>query len=163
VPGSNGTLNSDGSDCSDNTAAGIFRSKDGGSTFATADFVPTPGGDVITYIATTPTDSNLVWVGLCTPVPNNCTPGSVAVSTDFQSANPTFTKKAIPGAPGSNPISIAIDPNNTDHVVVVFPGFNNIALPTRTKHVFATTDGGTTWADIGGTAGDATRWCPTCR
>jgi hypothetical protein len=153
VPGSSGTLNGDGSDCTDNTATGLFRSTDGGASFPGANFVNTPSNAAITFIATTPTDSNLMWVGL-----NN---GQVAVSTDINATSPTFTQKSVTGRPaGKNPIGIAIDPTNTARVIVVYPGFNSIALPTKTKHVFETTDAGASWNDIGGTAGDATQMVP---
>src|SRR6266511_2705986 len=63
VPTNNGTLNSNGSACSQSQgSAGIFRSLDGGASFTGANFVATPATP--RFIATTPTDSNLVWVAL---------------------------------------------------------------------------------------------------
>jgi hypothetical protein len=152
VPDTTGTLNSDGSDCTQNGAnAGIFRSTDGGASFPGAKFVQTPAQ--VTYIATTPTDSNVVWIG-------ETSNGKVAVSTNFQAASPTFSEKTVTGAPSQAPIGIAIDPSNTDRVVVVFPGFSSTAAGALSKHVFLTTDGGTTWSDIGGTALDASQMVP---
>jgi hypothetical protein len=66
----------------------------------------------------------------------------------------------VTGAPAANPIGVAIDPQNTDRVVVVFPGFSGTASGTLSKHVFLTADAGTTWADIGGTALDPTQMVP---
>ena len=94
------------------------------------------------------------------PVPGNCTPGAVAVSTNFRAASPTFTIKTVTGAPSANPIQIAIDPENTDRVVVVYPGFSGTPVGALSRHVFMTTDGGTTWADIGGTASTPTAMVP---
>ena len=111
-----------------------------------------PGNARITYIATTPTDSQLMWVGL-----DN---GNVAFSTDVNGAAPNFTQRTIPNAPGSNPIGLAIDPTNTDTVVVVYPGVTGVALPAMTRHVFMTTDAGLSWSQIGGTAGDPTQMVP---
>ena len=151
VPTNNGTLNSNGSACSQSQgSAGIFRSLDGGASFTGANFVATPATP--RFIATTPTDSNLVWVALSN--------GKVAVSTNFQAATPTFTQKTVTGAPSANPIAIAIDPQNTDRVVVVFPGFSSTPSGALSKHVFLTTDAGTTWTDIGGTALDPTQMVP---
>ena len=135
--------------CGPALTRGLWRSVDGGASFPTEISVPSD----ITYIATTPTDSNLVWVGLAN--------GQVAVSTDAQGATPSFAAKSVAGAPGGlAPAQIAIDPGNTDRVVVVYPGYTNISLPSRTKHVFLTTDAGSTWTDIGGTAGDPTQMVP---
>ena len=158
VPTNGGSLNT--TPCAQSLGAGIFRSFDGGATFAASDFVAAPGGRIVTFIGTTPTDSNLVWVALCTPVPGGCTPGAVAVSTNFQAATPAFTLKTVAGAPTANPIAIAIDAANTDTVVVVYPGFSSTAPNALSKHVFMTTDGGGSWADIGGTALDPDQMVP---
>ena len=82
------------------------------------------------------------------------------MSTNFQGTTPSFTQKTVTGAPAASPIAIAIDPLNTDRVVVVYPGFSGTLSGALSKHVFLTTDAGTTWADIGGTALDATQMVP---
>jgi photosystem II stability/assembly factor-like uncharacterized protein len=128
--------------CADDMGTGVYRSTDGGANFAAADFVATSAR--VTAIATTPTDSNLAWFAQ-----NN---GRVSVSTNFRAATPTVTQKTVNGAPaGANPIAIAIDPVDTNVVVVVYPGFSSTAAGALSKHVFRTADGGTTWSDIGGT------------
>ena len=136
--------------CNDGLQTGLARSTDTGVNFN--DSIAMPGNAGITYIANTPTDSQLMWVGL-----NN---GNVAFSTDVNAATPTFTQRVIPNAPGNSPIGLAIDPNDTDRVVVVYPGFTGIALPNQTRHVFMTTDSGLTWNQIGGTALDPTQMVP---
>ena len=57
------------------------------------------------------------------------------------------------GAPAFSVSDIAIDPTNTDQVVVVYPGFTGINPPNRTKHIFRTLDNGASWTDISGTDG----------
>ena len=125
VPTNNGTLNCDGPPARRARAAS---GSSGASTEAraspAANFVATPATP--RFIATTPADSNLVWVALC----NN---GKVAVSTNFQAATPTFTQKTVTGAPAANPIQIAIDPQNTDRVVVVYPGLLGHARSARSR------------------------------
>ena len=138
--------------CDDGKATGLARSTDGGATFPGAS-VAMPGNARITYIATTPTNSQLMWVGL-----NN---GDVAFSTDVNAAAPTFTQRNVTNAPaGLNPIGLAIDPTDTDRVVVVYPGFTGFAPPSQSRHVFMTTDSGLNWTQIGGTAGDVTQMVP---
>ncbi len=138
--------------CSQTLGTGIFRSVDGGASFPAIGFAGTPKAPNV--IAMTPTDSNLAWIGQ----PN----GQLGVSTNFQAVAPTaptFVLKTVTGATGS-PTGLAIDPNNTSHVVAVYAGFSNTNLPTLSKHVFETTNGGNSWADIGGTAGDPTQMVP---
>ena len=137
--------------CDDGKATGLARSTDGGATFPGAS-IAMPSNQSITYITTTPTNSQLMWVGL--------SGGDVAVSTNVNDAAPTFTEMNVTNRPNRAPIGLAIDPTNTDRVVVVYPGVNNIALPTQTRHVFMTTDAGATWNQIGGTAGDPTQMVP---
>ncbi|UTI62276.1 choice-of-anchor D domain-containing protein [Paraconexibacter antarcticus] len=153
VPVNNGTLKTDASGnpvpCPQAQGNGVFRSTDGGANFPGGNFVGTSAAPA--FLATTPTDSNVMWAALAN--------GKVAVSTDIEGATPTFTDHTVPGAPGA-PISIAIDPSNTNTAVVVFPGYSGSAAGALSRHVFRTTDGGSTWTDIGGTAGVANQMVP---
>ncbi|UTI65656.1 choice-of-anchor D domain-containing protein [Paraconexibacter antarcticus] len=153
VPVNNGTLKTDASGnpvpCPETQGNGIFRSTDGGANFPASGFVGTSGTP--TFLATTPTDSNVMYVALSS--------GKVAVSTNIESASPTFTDHTVPGAPGA-PIQIAIDPSNTNTAVVVFAGYSSTAAGALSRHVFRTTDGGSSWTDIGGTAGVANQMVP---
>jgi hypothetical protein len=100
----------------------------------------------IRTIATSKLDSNVLWVGLAS--------GRVARSTNATAASPTFTEFQLPGTTGRVD-GVAIDPTNTDVVVATTGGFSGTAAGLRTRHVFMTTDGGTTWTDISGTDGQA--------
>ena len=90
-------------------------------------------------------DSNTLWAGL--------NDGTVASTGNaLIGAGATFTPHTVTGAPVGQGVSgIAVDPSNTNIVYVIYPGFSGInpnLLPT--KHIFVTTDGGTTWTDISG-------------
>lgn len=103
-------------------------------------------GKEVTNIATVAIDPNTIWIGLHD--------GTVeftanALSGAGSSWQPAATQPAsITGQPVDG---IAIDPANTQDVIAVYSGFSGInpdLAPTR--HIFMTTDGGATWADIGG-------------
>jgi photosystem II stability/assembly factor-like uncharacterized protein len=98
-------------------------------------------------LANTPTDSNTMWVGLAN--------GTVQYTTNLLSgSSSTWTPITIPGSPGQFVSGIAIDPTDTNRVVVTYTGFfGNNPTNLRTKHVFLTTDGGTNWVDASGTDG----------
>lgn len=125
----------------------IYQSQDTASTFtAIGNFTTTTR-----YIGTSTIDSNLLWVGLNDGTlrrTNNALAGATA----------NWTTINIPGAPNTQVRGIAIDPSNTDTVVVVYPGFCGGACASgdRTRHVYMTTDNGSTWADISGTDGNGT-------
>ena len=136
VPTNNGTLNSDGSACSQSQgSAGIFRSMDGGASFAGANFVATPATP--RFIATTPTDSNLVWVALSN--------GKVAVSTNFQATTPTVHAEDGDRSAGGEPDRRSRSIRRTRIASSSsIPGFSGTATGALSKHVFLTTDAGTT-------------------
>jgi photosystem II stability/assembly factor-like uncharacterized protein len=131
------------------TSPQFRRSDDTGVNFGTTATTATG----ISFIATTPTDSNLVWVGLGD--------GRLAYSTNALASSPTFTTVNVPGRiSGQGVISAAIDPGNTDRVVAVYAGYSNAAPGSLSQHVFLTTDRGSTWSDISGTALDQTQMVP---
>jgi photosystem II stability/assembly factor-like uncharacterized protein len=127
----------------------LFQSTDTGATFTSIKTFPS----TIQVLATTKLDSNRLWVGL--------TNGTVQYTTNATSgASATWTALSIPGASGSVG-GIAIDPTNTDQVVVVYNGFTGINPSNRTRHVFRTADNGANWTDISGTdGGDPTQNLP---
>ena len=103
-------------------------------------------GKSVTNIATVEIDPNTIWIGLHD--------GTVeftanALSGAGSSWQPAATQ---PAAIAGQPVDgIAIDPANTQDVIVVYAGFsatNPDLAPTR--HIFMTTDGGANWTDIGG-------------
>jgi photosystem II stability/assembly factor-like uncharacterized protein len=136
-------------------ANNLYLSTDSAATFVQ---MPTFAANV-GRIFTTPQDSNTVWVTLSN--------GTVASSTNALSgATSTWTVHTVNGAPTQGattltPTALAIDPTNPQKVVAVYPGFTGLGTTFRTKHVFETTDGGTTWTDISGTDfGDPTQNMP---
>lgn len=105
----------------------------------------------ITAMSQAKMDSNTFWVGLAD--------GSVAVTTNAQQgAQSSWIAQTIPGAPGQQVTGIAVDPADTNTVAVVYPGFTGFDCPTsnanckRTRHVFLTRHGGSTWHNRSGTA-----------
>ena len=120
----------------------LFQSVDTGATFTLIKTFPAS----ITAIANVGIDSNTFWVALSN--------GTVQHSANVLSGiTSTWTSNSVTGAPAFSVSDIAIDPTNTDQVVVVYPGFTGINPPNRTKHVFRTLDNGSSWTDISGTDG----------
>jgi photosystem II stability/assembly factor-like uncharacterized protein len=120
----------------------LFRSTDGGVSFALINTFPAP----ILSIATADIDSKTLWVGL--------TDGTVQRTANaLAGAAATWVALTVTGAPNQAVAGVAIDPLNTDEVVVVYQGFTNPNPTTLTRHVFRTTDNGATWTDISGTVG----------
>lgn len=100
----------------------------------------------ITDIATVKIDPNTIWIGF--------NDGTLQFTANAQSGvSSTWQAPATqPASIGGQPVTgIAIDPTNTDVVVVVYPGFSGLdPNVSPTKHVFMTSDGGATWTDISG-------------
>jgi len=127
---------------------GLWRSNDASGTNWSS---ITTFGSNVRAIANTATDSNVLWFGH--------TNGTVQYTLNATAATPTFSGQiAVDGAPGGASVSeIAINPLNTDEVVVTYRGLcgaqcNN---PDNTmRRIFRTTDRGVTWADISGTDGN---------
>ncbi len=116
------------------TGPELFRSTDGGSTYA--QFAsPTTYAALIDAIATAAIDPNTVWLALAD--------GTLQVSTNATSGSPSFAAPAAQpsAAGGTHATAIAIDPTNTQTVVVTYDGL-------ASKHVFITTNGGASWTDI---------------
>jgi photosystem II stability/assembly factor-like uncharacterized protein len=122
--------------------AQLYQSVDTGATFTLIKTFPAN----ITALATVRIDSNTFWVALS----NQTVQHSVNV---LSGTTATWTSNNVTGAPALTVRGIAIDPTNTDQVVVVYSGFTGINPPNRTKHVFRTLDNGTSWTDISGTDG----------
>jgi Abnormal spindle-like microcephaly-assoc'd, ASPM-SPD-2-Hydin len=127
-----------------NPGAVLYESTDSGNNYSSIHTFPS----AVWALANTATDSNTMWVGLAN--------GTVQHTTNLLSgSSSTWTSVSIPGSPAGQFVSgIAIDPTNTTRVVVTYTGFfGNNPTNLRTKHVFLTTDGGTSWTDISGTDG----------
>ncbi len=127
------------------TTFAIYRSTDGGGSYASLfQGLSAPAN----AIATSKIDPNTVWFAL--------NDGNLQVSTNMTAASPTIGSPATqPPQAGKQPATaIAIDPANTQTVVVTYAGFCGAACGNGpTRHVYETTDGGSTWTDISGTAG----------
>lgn len=121
----------------------LFRSTDGAANWVeVGDFA-----SAVTAIHVTDQSSDDVWVGL-----DN---GTLMHSTNATAANPTFTAVTVTGAPGQEIGGIAVDSESANSVVVTYEGLAATAAGLRTRHVYATTNGGTSWTDISGTDGGA--------
>lgn len=136
------------------TCGGIFRSTDTTGPRGD-DFASTPiyangatnadGGSAAVDMDIVPIDSNTMWVGKAD--------GDVAFTNNLLAADPDWTHRTVTGRPTGQPVAgIAVDPTNTDIAVVVYQGQpTGIGPNSPTRHVFRTTDRGTTWKDISGT------------
>jgi photosystem II stability/assembly factor-like uncharacterized protein len=118
------------------TTYGIYQSTDNGNNYKQINSFTTN----VQAIATAKIDPNVVWAGL--------SDGTLSYSTNALSATPTWNAVTIPGTIAGKPVlGVAIDPNNTDTVFVVYPG---IAGTSPSKHIFMTSDHGAHWSDISG-------------
>jgi hypothetical protein len=137
-----------GNDGQGNVSPGrqLLLSTDSGTTFNQV------GGafpDDIRSLSMVAKNSDVMWAGLAD--------GTLQKTTNAKSGTAAAwaAPAAMPPAPPSHPAAgIAIDPTNTDQVVVVYQGAATgpVGPPvTRTQRVYRTTDGGATWNDIGGT------------
>ena len=93
-------------------------------------------GSFISAIAVAKGNSDIIWVGH-----NN---GDVYTTANGTAATPTWTQKDLgtPNLPNRTCTRLTIDPNNFNKVYATFGGFNG-------DNVYRTTDGGTTWANLG--------------
>ena len=130
----------------------LYQSTNTGSSFTAIRAFP----NGITALDVPAIDSNVMYVGLANATVQR-------TSNVLSGTTSTWSSFPIPGALFGQGVSgIAIDPSNTQIAVAVFPGFSGINPPiNRTRHVFYTTNGGTSWTDISGTdGGDPTRNLP---
>jgi photosystem II stability/assembly factor-like uncharacterized protein len=129
-------------------ATRLFVSNDNGNSYSIMKtFASSTNPPGITTIATSPLDANILWVGF-----NDGTIQRTANALSGSSA--TWTPVTVTGAPGLPVGYIAIDPSNTSVAVVTYEGFSGRnPLTQSTKHIFRTTDNGTTWSDVSGLPG----------
>jgi len=123
----------------------LYRSTNGGSNYSS---VANGLTQQVNAIATVKIDPNLVWIGL--------SDGNLQLSTNAQAGSPTFAAPAAqPPQAGVDPVTaVAIDPNNTQNVVVTYAGTCGATCNNNpNKHVYMTSNGGASWTDIGGTVG----------
>ncbi len=119
----------------------LFRSMDRGETFTMIHKFPAP----IQSLAIADIDSNVLWVGLGN--------GSVQRTANaLAGASANWVPLTVMGATNQAVEGLAIDPTNTDQVVIAYGGFTG-TLANRTRHVFRTTDNGVNWTNISGTIG----------
>lgn len=124
----------------------LFKSVDQGNTFAPVNNF----GLNISAGSMVPLDSNTIWLGFGD--------GSVRFSNNLNlGAAATWTTAAATGSVNGGVTGIAVDPNNTTRVVVVYAQFCNAFCPVGgpTQHVFLTTNNGGSWSDVSGTTGGA--------
>ncbi len=93
-----------------------------------------PAGDLISAIAVAPGNSKVIWVGTMN--------GTVQYSSDGTASSPSWA--TVAGLPSRYCSRITFDPNDSTHktIYVTFTGYSN-------KNLQKTTDGGTTWSNLG--------------
>jgi hypothetical protein len=123
------------------TTFGVYQSTDNGNNYTQIKSFTTS----VVAVATAKIDPNVVWVGLSN--------GQVAYTTNALSGtSSTWTTVSVTGAPGQSALGLAIDPLNTDNVFVAYPGVNG---GSPSKHIFMTSNRGTSWTDVSGTGTNA--------
>ncbi len=125
------------------SAGTLYRSTTGGGNLTS--IFTAPGGANITDIDTVKIDSNILWLGL--------TDGKVTRVTNALGSASGSTV-SVTGAPAQAVAGVAVDPTDSTRAVVVYPGFNGVVSGVS-KHVFLTTDSGSSWTNISGVAGGA--------
>ncbi len=103
-------------------------------------------GTSISAIAVAQGNSKLIWVGhAINPAMADPDDGAVFKTTSGDADSPTWTRvsTAAAGLPKRYCTRITIDPSNNDRVYLTFGGYS-------AGNVWKTTDGGTTWKDVGG-------------
>lgn len=126
----------------------LYQSVNSGESFTP---IKTLADFFMVAMATAPGDGNIMAVGLDVGSINE---PSLAYITDLRAGTAaTWNIREITSAPRLAISGVAINPKDPQMVVVVFSGFSGINPVNRTKHVFMTSDSGTTWDDISGTDG----------
>jgi photosystem II stability/assembly factor-like uncharacterized protein len=122
--------------------ADLYRSTDTGSTFVLVHSFPA----TVTAFANVKLDSKVLMVG--------CQDGSVHRTTNADAGTAAaWNALVVTDAPALPVGAIAIDPSDVLGAVIGYNGLTGINPANRTKHVFRTTDGGTSFNDISGTDG----------
>jgi hypothetical protein len=96
----------------------------------------------------------VTYAGWCGP----CNPGETAPFTRGLATNygGSWHRLSVPELPNRYVTSIAVDPANGAHAYVSFGSYSRRWIPDAgVGHVFETTDGGATWADVSGNLPDA--------
>ncbi len=109
----------------------VYQSKDGAANWVAISPDVTAGSGTLNTIAVAPSNSDVVYSG--------SGDGVVSVTQNALSPAPSWTKLA--GLPNRSISKIVVLPDSSADVFVVVGGFG-------TGHVFHSTDGGVTWADI---------------
>ncbi len=81
------------------------------------------------------------------------TDGKVFKSTNLTGSGDTWTEITPTGNNGAWVRRITVDLNNKNHIYVCYSGYNNDGV-SPTKHVWYSSDQGTTWTDISGNLPD---------
>jgi hypothetical protein len=136
----------------DNTANGVYRSLNGGSTWALLGNAPSGNGIGRIALAVAPSAStsgnHVLYVAIATPLGNSSVLYEMLSSSNADAATPTFTNlTSTPNFGGSGGQAwydwvIGVDPANALNVYAAG------ALDNNTHHVIRSTNGGASWTDI---------------
>src|SRR5438105_7648239 len=120
----------------------LLQSADTGANFSLMHAFPAG----ILCIAVDPSASNTVWVGLIDGTvwrTDNALAGAGSTWNSYSTGLPV----------GRGATSIAVDPFNSQRVVVGYWGVSGVPPPSRSQHVYLTTNKGSSWTDVSGTDG----------
>ncbi|MDB4972233.1 MAG: hypothetical protein JWN48_574, partial [Myxococcaceae bacterium] len=91
------------------------------------------GSSDVMYVAT---EDNLIW--------------RTSNATEGMAAAWSATTRGPLAPAGGSPVALAIDPRNPNVAVAVYSAFSGVSPPAASRHVWLTTDGNLSWADISG-------------
>lgn len=114
----------------------LFRSTNFGATFEK--FFQTQ--QAIAQIALSPADTHTIWLSYFG--------GGLGKVTIDDHGTPSATTYSIPGAIPNQTASLGVDSTDDGRVLAVFAGYSGQSP--RSRHVFLTQDGGSTWQDVSG-------------
>src|SRR5437588_1108165 len=121
----------------------VYQSSDSGSTFIDISGVlPTRTGNYLTALGVSPNNPAVVYAG--------ANGGGVFVSTNANSATPSFAQVGVNQLPLRNVTALVVDPADTtgSTAYAVFSGFAVAADGDHYGHIFKTTSAGALWTDV---------------
>ena len=121
----------------------VYQSSDNGNTFtAISGALPSRTGNYLTAIGVSPNNPAVVYAG--------ANGGGIFVTTNANSASPSFAQVGVNQLPVRNVTAVVVDPADTtgSTAYAVFSGFAVASVGDHFGHIFKTTTAGTTWTDV---------------